>query len=108
MAEPRNETQLTKRIVDTVRREYPTIWHLKTHGDGYQRAGIPDLMFVHRGRLLAVEVKHQKPGESVEHLLTRVSARQNIELNDLRAAGATAIVAWTVEQVLEALDALEH
>lgn len=103
---PTNETQLTARILSAVRAQYPDVWAIKTHGDGYQRRGIPDLLFVADGRLLAVEVKHRKPGESIEHLMNRVSIHQRLELTKLRDAGAVAIVAWSVEQVTDALDDL--
>lgn len=100
MAEPRNETQLTARIVAAIEREYPSAWVLKVHGNGYQRVGIPDLLVCVAGRLVGLEVKHQKPGESVEHLLGRVRAVQAAEIDKLRRAGATAAVVWTVEQAL--------
>lgn len=105
---PATESKLVKQIVEAVRDADPTIWHLKVHGDGYQRTGIPDLLFVSRGRLLAVEVKHQKPGESVGHLLSRVSPAQTFEIARLNDAGALAIVAWEVEHVLDALKELER
>ena len=103
MSKPRNETQLVKRITDAVSAQYPNIWQLKTHGNPYQRAGVPDLLMSVQGRLLAVEVKHQKPGESVERMLSRVSPRQHVELEALHASGAATLVAWEVEQVLDAI-----
>lgn len=103
MTKPRNETQLTGQIVKAVKQEYPEIWTLKTHGSGYQRVGVPDLIFCIRGQFVAVEVKHQKPGESVEHLLGRVSVRQRDELDAVHGAGGIAIVAWEIEHVLDAL-----
>lgn len=103
MSEPRNETQLVKRIMDEVKREYPEVWMLKTHGNGYQRIGIPDLLLSIKGRMVAVEVKHQKPGESTAAMQQRVSPRQQVELDALHSSGALAFVAWSVDQVLEKL-----
>lgn len=107
MTEPRNETQLTKRITDAVAKRYPAIWQLKTHGSGYQRAGVPDLLLCVSGRLLAVEVKHRKPGESTAAMLSRVSPRQHVELDALHRAGASTMVAWSVEQVMDRIEELE-
>lgn len=104
MTEPRNETQLTARIVKAVQEKYPEAWVLKTHGNGYQRIGVPDLLVCLRGRLHAFEVKHRKPGETLAHLKTRVSPHQWGEIEKLRGAGAQARVVWEVEQVIDALD----
>lgn len=101
MTYPRNEAQLVKRITDAVKAQYPDVWQLKTHGNPYQRAGVPDLLLSVRGRLLAVEVKHQKPGESRGRMLRRLSPRQRIELEALSASGAATLVAWDVDQVLD-------
>lgn len=103
---PQNETQLVKRMTKAITAR-TNVWMMKTHGDGYQRVGIPDLLICYRGRFVAIEVKHQKPGETVDHLLGRVTKRQQIELDDLSAAGAFTAVAWTVEQVEEILDAVD-
>lgn len=103
MQKPRNETQLVKRITDAVRAKYPKVWQLKTHGNPYQRAGVPDLLLSVEGRLLAVEVKHQKPGETVARMHSRISPRQHVELEALHASGAATLVAWEVEQVLDAI-----
>lgn len=100
MPEPVNEFQLTKRIVKEVEKRFPNVWRLKVHGDGYQRKGVPDLLFVVRGRMIAIEVKHRKPGESDERLLSRVSRAQWKELDDLKRAGALVEVCWSVESAL--------
>ena len=103
MSYPRNEAQLVKRITEAVKAQYPEVWQLKTHGNPYQRAGVPDLLLSVQGRLLAVEVKHQKPGESRERMLRRLSPRQCIELESLRTSGAATLVAWEVDQVLDTI-----
>lgn len=99
-----NEKAVTKRIIRAVEKYDPDIWIMKVHGGGYQRAGIPDLLFCVNGMFLAVEVKHRKPGESPQALANRVSPRQKIEIEAITRAGGTAIVAWKPEQVLEALN----
>lgn len=94
---PRLESQLLKQLVGIIKSDYPSAWMLKVHGDGYQRIGTPDLLLCIEGRLLAIEVKHRKPGESIDHMLSRVSALQWHQIELLRAAGATAEVVWDSE-----------
>lgn len=104
---PRNETALVKQMVKLIEKR-GTVWTMKTHGDGYQRVGIPDLLVCYRGQFLAIEAKHQKPGESEDHLLGRVSVKQRLELDGLEKAGAKSIVAWTLDQVETALDEIDE
>lgn len=104
----RTETQLTGQIVKAVKAKYPKIWVLKVHGGGYQRAGVPDLLLCLRGRLIALEVKHPKPGETTERILRRVSARQHVELDSLHQAEAEAHVVWTVDQAMRILAKVEE
>lgn len=101
MTEATNESQVVSRIVKAVREAYPGCWDAKIHGNGYQRSGIPDLLFCVEGRFVGIEVKHQKPGESEEHMLGRVTMIQKRELRNIKKAGGVAGVAWTVEQALD-------
>lgn len=105
MAEPRNERQLVDRIIRAVSAEYPDAWILKTHSNGYQRDGVPDLLICKDGRLFGFEVKHRKPGETLDGTFSRVSQPQRKELRDLSRASASAAVVWTVEQVMAELSA---
>lgn len=97
---PVNEAGLVKRIVAAIEREWPSAWIFKTHGGPMQRAGVPDLLVSVGGRLVALEVKHRKPGESVKRMGARVTVRQQAEIQRLRDSGATVSVVWTVEQAL--------
>lgn len=104
MSEPTNEKALVNRIVEAVTSAYPEAWWLKTHGGAYQRAGVPDLLVSIEGRLFAFEVKHLKPGETIEHAKRRVTLRQRVEIERIDASGATARIVMSVEQVLDTID----
>lgn len=101
MADPRNETQATKRITRAIKEKYPDAWILKVHGGGYQSAGVPDLLVCVDGKLIGLEVKHRKPGESEEHARGRASALQLAEIEKLQRAGAVAAVVLNEEEALE-------
>lgn len=100
VAEPKNETQLTARIVRAIERNYPDAWVLKVHGGGYQRVGVPDLLVCVMGKLIGIEVKHRKPGESFDHMRSRVTDVQWREIEKIRAAGGAANVADSEEAAL--------
>lgn len=92
------ETKLVARIVKAIRAEWPDAWCFKVHGNPYQSSGIPDLLIVVEGRLVGIEVKARRPGESEAHARGRVTLQQQAEINRLRAAGATAGSALSVEE----------
>lgn len=100
----RNETQLVSAITGSITGRWPNAWCLKVHGGGFQRAGVPDLLVCVDGHLFGLEVKHQKPGESEEAMLRRVTMLQRRELRDLANAGAVSAVVWSVEQALEIIE----
>ena len=86
------EAQLTNKIIAAIREHDPAAWIFKTHGSGYQRAGVPDLLICISGMMIAIEVK--RPGGKVTRLQQR-------EIERLRVAGATAAVARSVNEALE-------
>lgn len=94
------ETRLVNRIRKAILAEWPDAWVVKVAGGPYQTAGIPDLLACIDGRLFGLEVKHQKPGESREKALARVTIRQQATIDRLVQAGA---VAGTVLEVDETL-----
>lgn len=100
---PRNEADLVRAIVRELEKSFDKLWILKTHGNGYQRVGVPDLLICYRGQLIALEVKHRKPGESLERMYSRVSPNQQKEIQDLQHAGARARVIYTVEEAIAEL-----
>lgn len=99
------ENVLVKRIRAAIHDRYPTAWSMKVHGGPYQDAGVPDVLVVIDGHLFALEVKRQRPGESEQHARDRESPRQFAVRAQLTAAGATAAVVLSVEEVLAILGA---
>ena len=104
MSEAINETGLVKQIVKAVYEQYPDTWGFKVHGSAWQPAGIPDLLFCIQGKLFGFEVKHQKPGESREHAYGRATEHQLDQIAGIKAAGGTAAVVLTVEEVLDHIE----
>lgn len=99
-----NETQLVRLIVREVKRAHPDAWVFKVHGSPLQTVGTPDLLIAVQGRLIAAEVKHQKPGESREHALGRATAAQLAQIAVLRRAGAVADVVLSASEALALID----
>lgn len=87
-------------LVAAIRRELDKrgAYTVKTHGSGVGRAGVPDLLCIHRGAGLAIEAKTARG---------RLSKLQAWELERVRAAGGRAIVARSVEDVRDVLDDIE-
>lgn len=102
---PSTETGLVTLIEKRIAKAYPEAWIFKTVGNPYQQSGIPDLLICVEGRLFALEVKHRKPSESVEHALSRVTARQGYHLKKIREAGGFAAVVLDETEALEFIQA---
>lgn len=69
------------------------VW--KTHGGQFGTAGEPDLIGSYKGKALGIEVK--RPGKKATRL-------QYLFLKKLQAAGATAFVACSIEDVKQKLN----
>jgi hypothetical protein len=95
-----NETALVKVIRTAIAQEFPGAWQMKVHGGPYQQVGVPDLLVVNEGHLFAFEVKHQKPGESLAHVMDRVSPTQWIEIHRIHSAGGTAEVITSASEAI--------
>ena len=50
------ETKVVKKILEMLENSFPG-FYFKTHGGLYQRIGLPDILGVHRGRFIGIEVK---------------------------------------------------
>lgn len=64
------ETKVVKAIMKMLDTSFPG-FYFKTHGGLYQRIGLPDILGVHRGRFIGIEVKC--PGK--EDTLTKVQEK---------------------------------
>ena len=97
-----------KHLVTAIRRavleKYPDVWTFKVVGHPYQERGVPDLLVVRDGILLALEVKLRAPGESLEHARGRASADQLRHIAAIRAAGGVAEVVLDVDEALSVLE----
>jgi len=93
-----------KGVVDAIRaaimREHPENWTFKVVGSPLQMAGVPDLLVCIDGLLLGIEVKFQRPGESLAHAVGRATPQQLVQIHRLRRAGAVADVVTAPEQAL--------
>ena len=100
------ETALVKRIRATIAQRYPESFTYKTVGTRYSAAGMPDILVVVDGYLVALEVKAPRPGESDAGVLSRVTPLQWDTIGKIRKAGGIAEVVWDVDQALEAINRL--
>lgn len=105
---PSNESGEVAAIWKAIRREHPKAWVFKVVGNPYQMSGVPDLLVCVEGLLVGLEVKFQRPGESVEHALSRVTPRQWQQIREINEAGgyAAAVLnpAGALAAIREALD----
>ena len=93
--------------MDAIRRriaaEWPTSVTWKMHGSVYMEAGIPDVLCCVEGRLIFLEVKHRKPGESEEHAYGRTSVEQVRQIKRIRAAGGAACTVLDADEAVWAV-----
>lgn len=74
----------------TIEAAYPTALVMKNHGSLYMAAGIPDLFIFLDGKAYALEVKRQRPGESMMAARRRTTPIQRFTLQKFRNAGVPA------------------
>ena len=85
------------RTILTDLRSFDRCFCWKEHGGVYGTAGIPDIICCYRGRFVAFEVKTETG---------RVTELQKAVLRRINEAGGTAIVVRSVQDVRDALAAL--
>ena len=91
------ETQFKQKVIDMIRTEFPAAWFKKI-SDRFQ-SGIPDILGCLNGYFFAIELK--VPGG-------RIAPLQEHELEKIRKAGGSAIVAYSIENVRGYLQALNE
>lgn len=101
MSKATKESTLVSAIRRAVLARWPGSTAWKIHGGPHQVIGIPDLVCCVGGRMVGIEVKLQRPGESEEHARGRVTHHQRAQLDAINAAGGLGIVALSVEEALE-------
>ena len=105
---PTKESGLVAAISKAIHAKYPDAWIFKTVGNPYQMRGVPDLLLGINGLLIGLEVKFQRPGESRESALSRVTPGQQYQIHALRRAGCYADAVLSVEEALAAIDNALH
>lgn len=90
MSSRQPESQLVYAIKKTIEAAYPGVYIIKIHGSMFQAAGIPDLLVFVEGKTFALEVKRQKPGESLNDARGRCTAIQKFTISKFRRAGIAA------------------
>lgn len=96
-----NESGLTNNIRKAILKEYPCAWIIKVAGGYFQQPGIPDLLVCVDGKLIGLEVKFQRPGESLKRALGRATELQLHQIKLIQEAGGVAGVVASVEQALQ-------
>lgn len=86
------ESTVVGSIFTALKKHYPG-FYFKSHGGLYQRVGLPDIIGVHRGRFIGIEVK--APGK--EDTLTK---KQQDTINRIKLAEGISFMATSSEQVL--------
>lgn len=86
------ESKLTSKILLALR-AIPHSWWIKVPGGPMLKNGVPDILGVVSGQFVAIEVKHPHTGH-------KVTEAQAATLDKLRDAGASAGVAYSVEEAL--------
>lgn len=99
----RNEAGVVAAIWKAIIAEYPSAWVFKVHGNPYQMAGVPDLLVCVDGLFVGLEVKFNRPGESVQSTLSRVTPRQWVQIDQINRAGGYAAVVIDADGALLAL-----
>lgn len=102
-----NESGVVEAIRKRIAAEWPTAATWKMHGSIYMETGIPDVLCCVEGRLIFLEVKHRKPGESEARAYGRTSVEQVRQIRRIRAAGGAACTVldedeavWAVREAL--------
>lgn len=86
------ESTVVKHIMKALDINYPG-FYFKVHGGLYQATGLPDIIGLHRGRFIGIEVK--VPGK--ENTLTKKQAQTIRKIN---LAGGISFMAISPQQVL--------
>lgn len=89
------EKTVVTNIKKALEKHYPG-FYFKVHGSAFQKVGIPDLVGLHKGRFIAVEVK--APGK--EGNLTKI---QEACIQKIKLAGGIAFMSSSPEHTLEEL-----
>lgn len=96
---PRTNTETRIRVAIQRRLEAQGFRVIKLHGNRFQEAGLPDLLAIKNGRLLAIEVK--RVGEAATTLQRR-------KLDELARFGVVCGTASSVEEAEELVELFDR
>lgn len=94
------EAQLVRNIVKAIRQNYPHAWIHKVVGNPYQQTGVPDVLVLVNGRLVGLEAKYQRAGESAQHARDRATPGQLKQIEAIKRAGGHGAVVLSVDDAL--------
>lgn len=98
-----NESGVVEAIRKRIAAEWPSSATWKMHGSIYMETGIPDVLCCVEGRLIFLEVKHRKPGESEARAYGRTSVEQVRQIRRIRAAGGAACTVLDEDEAVWAI-----
>lgn len=90
------ESVIVRRIQKALDIHYPG-FYFKVHGGPFQRAGIPDIVGVHKGRFIAIEVKRP----SGKHPYSKL---QLLNIKKINLAGGIAFGTTSPEHVITEME----
>lgn len=92
ISEEPKEKYFQEHIIKAIRREFPEALVIKLTLSMYSQAGIPDIMVIHNGRYVGIEVKRP--------IGSRVSELQRRCMDAIHKAGGTAgVCRWPEEAI---------
>lgn len=90
------ESNVVKNIRASLDKHYPG-FYFKVYGSAFQKVGIPDIVGLHKGRFIAIEVK----ALGKEKNLTKI---QEACINKIKLAGGIAFMSSSPDHTIETLD----
>lgn len=94
------ESYFQKKIIDHLKEKYPDSFTKKYSAGAYSSGGVPDILFVYKGRYIGFEVKRPYFGV--------VSELQKQTIKEIRKAGGVAEVVTYVSEVEKIIKRVEE
>lgn len=89
------EKSTVKSIMTALQKHYPG-FYFKVHGNQFQVSGIPDIIGVHKGRFIGIEVKY--PGRE-----QNLSRKQELMIKRINMAGGIAFMSSSSDHTIQTL-----
>lgn len=94
------ESNLVKKVEQYIKTTYrKDSWFLKTHGNGCQRSGVPDILCCIKGHFIALELKREDGSG-------RASPQQEIECKKINGAGGHALISDNMEEIRNFIESI--